>query len=221
MAVRELAVARDACVDDRAIELRADVQRTAPVLGRDAVIDGGEVGSGHADDTAGLHRRHAAVRVPHAEAPEEQPVAEVQFLAIGEDLHVREVEPFAVPGPERERQPVGQVDQVFVDDRAPGHLAGEAVVAAGQIGARVVDAIRIRLFCRAARDEDAVTECAQRFAKAFLARVDAIVRQHPRIERPGRDGGGRGTGRVHRPLSSRSAVRRSSSSRTSRTSWRP
>src|SRR5690606_18859031 len=37
MAVRELAVARDACVDDRAIELRADVQRTAPVLGRDAV----------------------------------------------------------------------------------------------------------------------------------------------------------------------------------------
>jgi hypothetical protein len=70
---------------------------------------------------------------------------------------------------------------MFVFDRAAAHLAVQAVVAAGHVGARIVHAVVDGLRSGAAGREVAVAEGAQRFAVAFVVGVEAGVDKRPRV----------------------------------------
>ena len=83
-------------------------------------------------------------------------------------------EPFAA-----EREPVREIDEALVLDLELADDGREAVVAAREIGARVMHAVRLRPRRGAARREVAVAERAQRFPDALAGRVEVLVDERP------------------------------------------
>ncbi len=177
----ELAVARHARVGHRAIQPGAQAQLPGPVLRGEAELQCGQVGGAHVYQAPALHARHAAPRVAHPEAAQQQPLPEAQLLPVLEHLHPPEVEPVTAGGAEGEREPVGEVDQVLVDDGATGHLARQGVVAPGHVRARVAPGAGHLLLRRAAGGEDAVAQDAQRLAQALLLGLEPFVHERPRV----------------------------------------
>ncbi len=54
------------------------------------------------------------------------------------------IEPVLLGDAKLEREPVGKIDEVFVLDHAAGNVGAQPVVAAGEVGSRIVDVIRDR-----------------------------------------------------------------------------
>ena len=138
---------------------------------------------GHGDEAALGQPGHPAVRVADTEQAREHAAAQVQLLPVAEHLQLVQVQPPAALGPEGQRQPVGRVDQVLVLDLAAGDPADQAVVAAGDIGAGVVDGVGGCLGRGPAGGEVAVAEGAQRLPEPLARRVEAVVGQRPGVHR--------------------------------------
>ena len=146
-------------------------------------------GFSHAQEPALRHLGLTALGVVETQPPREQRAAQVEFLTVfGEPDH-GDVEPLAILDPETEGEPVRQVDDRLVLHLAARHLAGQPVVTAGRIGARIVDAVRIRLGRSGTAGEAPVSERAERLAQRLLCRVEAFVDQRPAAQdrRPGGD----------------------------------
>ncbi len=94
------------------------------------------------------------------EASEQYPLFQVQLLTIGEDVRGPNVEPVAPVEAESEAQPVRQIDEILVLDDAPGNGGCDAVIAASEIGARIMDGICLSLWCRPSGGKVSVAERA-------------------------------------------------------------
>jgi hypothetical protein len=148
-----------------------------------------------------VHQGQAPVPAVHdAQASSDDPTAHVEGLPVLEDVDVGEVEPAVVPRrvshtiavgigrlrivvghqPEGQRQPVGQVHEVFVGDLVAPDRRLETVVQPRDVRARVVHAIRNSERRGAARGEVSVGGRAQRLAQPLLLGVVAIVVECPR-----------------------------------------
>jgi hypothetical protein len=133
------------------------------------------------DSEAPLGQLRGAAGVVAEACPADQHAAsQVECLVVVEDLDVVDAEPRPIVDAEREHQPVRHVDQALVVDRlSVGHVAGPAVVDAGEVRARVVGAVRVRLRRCTSRRHIAVADRAQRFTLSFLGGVVAVVAPRP------------------------------------------
>ena len=115
------------------------------------------------------------------------PRLQIELLPVGEDPHAAHIEPLAVGDAKLEAKPVRQIDQILVLDRAQADVRAQAVVAAGEIRAGIVDAVRPGpRKCRASR-EVAVPERAQSLANPLARGIVVFVHQRPGCRRLGRD----------------------------------
>ncbi len=105
--------------------------------------------------------------------------AHVKFLPIMVDGYLRKVEPFFTREPEFHGKPVRQVDQILVLYNAACHLRLEAVVAAGEICARIVDVVCARTLEGPPGGEVAVTQGAEGFPQPFFFRNEGFVDKSP------------------------------------------
>ncbi len=175
----QTAVAGDPGVRDGAVECRAQLERTRPVLADDRDLHGGQVGLGHVDEPPLRHPGHPPGGVAGSHDPREHPAAEVQLLCVAEQLEAADVEPGAVADPEGQRQPVGHVDEILVVDRSPRDLGDQAVVAPRHVRAGVVDVVGPGLGRRPPRREIAVAEGAQGLSQALGVWIESVVAQRP------------------------------------------
>ena len=113
----ELAVARHAGVGDPAVEGREDRDTARPVARHDRGLERGHVLVAHVDEASLGDLGLPAGVVPERDEAREDAAAHVEVEAVALHLDLREVEPLAVLDAERQRQPVGHVDEVLVLDR--------------------------------------------------------------------------------------------------------
>ena len=104
---------------------------------------------------------------------------QVQLLAIGEDLDRVESKPLPIVDPQGQRQPVGEIHQIFVLDFSAGYLRGQAIVTAGEIRTWVVYLVCRTVRCRTAGGNIAITKRAKCFPEALLLWPIPVVDEHP------------------------------------------
>ena len=180
VAVLEFAVPLDTPIDDASIEGRADGDPTRPVDGAEGHLEGGEVRPVEADEAAPRHERLSPRVVPHVDVVVEFARADPEFVPVRQDLNGIQIEEVSVFDAERERKPVREVDQILVLDGASADLGRQAVVAAVDVRARVVDIIvRVRPRGRAPRAEVPVAERREGFPQAFLLCLESGVGPWP------------------------------------------
>ena len=71
----------------------------------------------------------------------------------------------------------GQIDEILVLDHAAGDVGAQPIVAAGEIGPRIVNVIRHRPGGGPAGREIAIPQSAQGFADALPRRVEVLEHQ--------------------------------------------
>ncbi len=179
MPAREFLVARHVGVDDAAVQRRGYLECARPVLCGDVERDGRQVRRPHMDQTPFGQTRDPTLRVDEPEIALENPALRVEPLTVVPELGLVDVEPGLAVHPDLQRQPVGQVDQVLILDDPARHLGLQPVVAAGQIAARIVDAIGGTFRRGAAGGEIAVAEREQRLPVALIFRYVALPDQMP------------------------------------------
>ncbi len=201
----ELAVTLDAGVQHLSVEGGADVDRPRPVLRHQGQLEGGEVWLVHVQQAPALHAGLAALPVVEADGAHQHAAFQVQFLAEGDKIDGAQAEPGPAFDAKGERQPIRDVDQVFVLDDASGDVGAQAIVHPGHVGAGVVHVVSERLVAGTARGKVAVPEGAQGLARAFVLGHEVVVNEFPR---------------VHQRFPDSSATRRSRKTRTSSVSPR-
>ncbi len=186
-------VSGDAGVRDDPVQARADLQRPGPVLRRESALQGHQVRPRLAGETPLRQPGPAPLPVHHQGGAGQHTPAQIQLQGL---LGRRTGEPVAAGRTERQRQPVRAVDQVLVGDGPARHGGGGTVVAAGQVGARVVHAVGDRLRSRAPGDQIPVADRAQRFPQPLLGGVEALVAEDPRVRHDRAAGRPRGFHRI-------------------------
>ena len=156
VAALELRIAGDAAVGHAPIDRGDDLDPARPVLRGDHPLDRRLVMVGHADEATTAQAGLPAGPVAEAQGPGQERAADVVLVAVLEQLDVVQADRVVALDPQLEHEPVGQVDEVLVEDGTPAHHRRLAVVAAVRIGPRVVDAARVLPLGRAARAEVAV-----------------------------------------------------------------
>ena len=141
----------------------------------------------HRDQAALLERSASPLVVLEAVCSEQHAAPQIELLAIGQDLDSSGIEPVVIADAKLEREPVGEIDEVLVLDHPAGNIGAHPVVAAGEVGAGIVNVIRPRPGGRPARREIAVPQGAQGFADSLPRRVEFFVHQRPRRRRLYRD----------------------------------
>ncbi len=140
MAAVEVAIAGHPAVLHLAVERRAQVHAARPVLGRQHPLDRREVHVGHMDQAAAPQRARSPLAIAEPHRPLDDPVLEIELLAVVEDVDRFQGEGFAALRLEGQTRPVRPVDQILVLDDATGDLGLQAIVAASQVGPGVVGA---------------------------------------------------------------------------------
>ena len=163
VAVVQRAVALHAGVDDATVEAGTDLELASPVLGLERRLEGGQMHVAHVNEAALGQPCAAPVGVLPAHVPGENAAADVELVAVGEEINLRRVEPLPAGDAEAERQPVRHVDKILVLDRAARDRRAEAVVKASDVGARVMNLVGTGLRVRTAGREVPVAQGAQRF----------------------------------------------------------
>jgi hypothetical protein len=182
VAAVQVAVALHPGVHDPAVQARADLQRPRPVLGHEGGLQPREVLIVHAHEPALDHAGATALVVPPAQVPDERPLPQVELQAVIQDVGA-DVEPRPVGHAEVEWQPVGEVDELLVLDRAAGDLGPEPVVQARDVGARVVDPVGMGLRQGGASHEVAVAQRAQCLPESLALGIEAVVDERPHARR--------------------------------------
>ena len=168
-AVLEGAVALDVVVLDAAVEPRADRDRARPVLREDGGLEAGEVRVAHVHEPPLSQGGLPAGLVAEARAAGEHAGAQVEGVAVLEHLDAVQRQPRSVLDADAERKSVRGVDHALGLNAAVADRVRDAVEAAGDVRARVMDAVGIHLRERPARREAAVADRAQRLAEALAA----------------------------------------------------
>ena len=117
MAVGQLPIAWDARVDDVAVDPRADVQASGPVLRDDRGVEAGDARVVHRDEPP-LDERRLMSAASEADVTREGARSKIELLPVRDQFDRANIEPIPTPDPEREREPVGKVDELLVLDLA-------------------------------------------------------------------------------------------------------
>jgi len=160
----------------------------------------------HADEPALRDLQDTTIGVAEPGVAGEQPLSDVQLLAVRDDLRARPPEPGPTRAPERHRQPVGDIHQALVHHQPTRHLGGEFVVHPCHVRARRVNPVGDRLRSSTTTREVPIPQRAENLTLALLVGVEPLVGEPPRIgERrlPGgalthRSGSGRTSPQRHR-----------------------
>ncbi len=186
MAALQLAVARDVAVDDAAVQRRDDLDRARPVLGCQRPLDRRLVGVRHAREAPAVQRRLAAAAVAKAQPPDDHRQADVVLVRVVEQLDVVEADRVLVLDLELQDEPVGEVDEILVEDRPPAHDRRLAVVQAVGVGAGVMDLVGVLPFGRSAGAEVPVARRGQCFAQSLVGGHELVIAQRVLIHAAGR-----------------------------------
>ena len=162
----QLPVALHTGIGDVAVQRRADLDPSRPVLGDDGRLQGGDVGLVHRDEPMLGHRGGAPGRVAEAQLPGQHRTAKVECLAVGQQRNGIDVEPLSALDAERQRKPVGKVHQAFVLGLGAGDHVVETVVQARDVGARVVDLTRLG-FGRSAPGREVAVPTVHNASRSF------------------------------------------------------
>ena len=177
MLVVELAVQLRARVDDAPVDRRTHRDACRPVVGGQRQFQRAQVHVAHRDQAPLLERTAPPLAVLEAYAPQQHAAPQIELLAVRQELDGSRIEPVLLGDAKLEREPVGEIDEILVLDHAAGDVGAQPIVAAGEVGPRIVNAIRHRPGGGAARREIAIPQGAQGFADTLLRRVEALKHQ--------------------------------------------
>ena len=76
-----------------------------------------------------------------------------------------------------EREPVGEIHEILVLDHSAGDIGAQPIVAAGEVGPRIVNVISHGPGGCAARREIAIPQGAHGFADTLLRRIETLKHQ--------------------------------------------
>ncbi len=138
MTALQLAVAGHAPVQDAPIERGHDLHPAGPVLGRDPPLHPRPVLVGHTDETVGLQPRQPARPVAEAEVAAKHGATQIKLVPVGEQLDGVHPDGFLTLDAKLQQEPVGEIYEILVQDGNPGHDRGLPVVAAVDVGTRVM-----------------------------------------------------------------------------------
>ena len=172
-------VARHALIDHAAVQGGAHRQAPRPVLGGDLDGEPGQMRLGHADQALLLPPRDAALRVPEPHGAAQHPLPQVELLAVGHELDCIQAHPRPVVDAHGQREPVGEVHQVFVLDVPAGDGGRQAVIPASEIRARIVHGVRPTVRRRAAGRHIAIAQRTERFPEPLRAPADTRCSSAP------------------------------------------
>jgi len=178
--VVEFPVEPGAGVDDAPVDRATHGDAARPVLGSQRQLQHAEVHVAHGDQAPLLQQAAPALLVLEAQRAQQQAAVQIQFLVVGQNRHGARVKPRLIGHAKAKREPVGEVDQILVLDRAAGDVGAQPVVAAGEVSPRIVNLVRHRPRRRRARCEIAIAEGAQRLAGALGHRIEALEAERPR-----------------------------------------
>jgi hypothetical protein len=107
----------------------------------------------------------SSFRVAELHETAENAPLQIEFLSIGADFDLVQIEPGSIADTKRQGQPVGEVDQVFIFNDMTVDFGGQAVVASGKISAGVVGVIGFGILDCPARCEMTIAQGAKCFAQ--------------------------------------------------------
>jgi hypothetical protein len=171
----EVLVALDTPVGHPAAERGDDLHLAGPVLRRDLPLHRPKMLLGHAHKAAGLHGGLPARPVPNPQGALEHGLADVQLVAVREQLDIIVPDCLLTLDPHFEQEPVGEVHQVLVQDRYAGHDGGLPVEPAVGIGTQIVNVVGPGPREGPPRAEVAVADRGQRLAQFLLLELEDIV----------------------------------------------
>ena len=175
VAALEIRVAGDAAVRHAPVDRGDDLDPARPVLRGDHPFDRSLVMVGHADEATTAQAGLPPGQVSEAHRPGEERVANVVLVAVLEQFDVVQADRVVALDPQLEHEPVGQVDEVLVEDGTPAHKRRLAVVAAVRVRPRVMGATRVLPLGRAACAEVAVAGRGQGLAQALPVGLEVVV----------------------------------------------
>jgi len=164
----ELAIAGDAMVDHPPVQSGQDFNRSRPIVSFYRAVDGGQVVVLHVDETLFGQCRDTSEGIFEADSSFEDPMLDVQRLVEHFDFDAFHLDPVTAVKTELQAEPVGEIDEVFVFDYPAGNFCSKAVVPARQVGAGIVDVVRVFFGKRAPRCEIAVSERAEGLPQSLL-----------------------------------------------------
>src|SRR5262249_45493358 len=127
--------------------------------------------------------RFAAGAVPEANRPGHYRAAKVQFVAVVEQLNLREADRVPAIDPELQHEPVGQIDEVLVADRDTTQDRRLPVIDPLGVRAGVGDPAGVPPPSRTPRAEPAVPGRGQNFAQTLLIWLVALVGERKLVYR--------------------------------------
>ena len=102
---------------------------------------------------------------------------QIEFLAIRQDRCGFRVEPAVIGDVKIEREPVGEIDEILVLHHPPGNVGLQPVIAAGEVGPRIVNAIRHRPGSGCTGCKIAIPQGAQGFTDSLFVWVEPVEHQ--------------------------------------------
>ena len=96
---------------------------------------------GHGNEAALFQRAASSLSILKFHGAQEHAAPKIKFLPVRQYRDASFIEPLAVRDAELEREPVGQIHEVFVLDHATGDIGLEPVVPAGKVSPRIMDAV--------------------------------------------------------------------------------
>ena len=183
VAALELLVARHAGVGHAPVDRRHHLDPARPILGRQRPLDPGMMNVGHAHEPSAAQRRLAAAAIPESQLSDHRRVANIELVAIGEQVDIGEPDRLLALDPQLEDQPVGQVHQILVEHRQSPENRRLAVVNPVPVRARVVHAVGILPLRGPTSTHVAVARRGQRLPKPLRRRLEPFIRQRERHHR--------------------------------------
>ncbi len=133
----------------------------------------------HRDQASLLEGAAPPLAVLEAYASGKEAAPQVELLAVRQEFDRSRIEPVLVGDAKPERKPVRKIHEILVLDHVTGEIGAQPVVAAAEVGTRIVNAVRNRPGGGTARREIAIPQGAQGFADTLARRVEALVHQRP------------------------------------------
>jgi hypothetical protein len=175
--VVEFAIELRARVYDATVNRRTHRDASGPVVGGQRHFQRAHMHVRHRDQAPLAEGAAPPLSVLEADAAQQHAVPKIKFLAVGQDCDRSRIEPVLVGDAPPECEPVGEIDEILVLNHPAGDVGTQPVVAAGEVGPRIVDVIRHRPGGGTPRREVAISQCAQGFANTLLCRIEPLKHQ--------------------------------------------
>ena len=183
MPALELEVASDAAVGDPAVDRRDHLHPARPVACGQRPFDTGAVGVGHAHEPAAGQPRLAAAGIAKAKRPARHRPAQVELMAVVQQLHLAEADRVLALDPQLQHQPVRQVDEVLVEHRDAPEDRRLAVVDPMGISPGVMHTVGVLPLGSAPGAEPTVSARGQNLAQTLLVGIVVVVGERERLYR--------------------------------------